>query len=130
MLEVLVAFVILAMVLGVLMQVFSGGLRNVHRADEYQRAVLLAQSKLSTVGIELPLETGVRQGAFDDTYSWRVSVSDYPLELSEGDQQDNVLTPTAAVAMLQVEVNVFWGDPDKPRQVNLKTLRIVSEAVL
>jgi len=41
-LEVLVAFIILALALGVLMRIFSGGLGNIGAAEHYSRAVAIA----------------------------------------------------------------------------------------
>ena len=48
-LEVLTAFVLLAVTLAALLQVFSGGLRDAQLADEYARAVMMAQSRLAGV---------------------------------------------------------------------------------
>ena len=71
-LEVLVAFVILALTLSVVMRIFSGGLRNVALADGYSRAVLLAESRLAELSV-LPLE-GEASGEFDGKYRWRSSI--------------------------------------------------------
>jgi prepilin-type N-terminal cleavage/methylation domain-containing protein len=49
-LEVLVAFVILSLVATALFRLFSGALQNVSAADEYTRAVLVAESVLATAG--------------------------------------------------------------------------------
>ena len=76
-LEVLVAFAILAVSLGVLMQIFSLGLRNVAVEEGYTRAVLLAESKLAGLGIEEPLQPGETTGSFDDEYRWHVTVQPY-----------------------------------------------------
>jgi len=46
--EVLVAFTILALTLTVLFRIFSGGLRNVDAAADYAMAVLVAEGKLGT----------------------------------------------------------------------------------
>lgn len=76
-LEVLVAFAILAIALGVIMRIFSMGLRNVTVGEDYTRAILLAQSKLASLGVEEPLQTGEQTGAFDEGYRWRVTVQPY-----------------------------------------------------
>ena len=64
--EVLVAFVILAMALSVLLRIFSGGVRNVGVSSDYAKAVLIAESRLATAGIEqrLPEGLGDRAHAF------------------------------------------------------------------
>jgi general secretion pathway protein I len=123
-LEVLVAFVILALVLGVLMQIFSGGLRNTKRAGEYQQAMLLAQSKLEGIGIETALEEGVSSGDFDDIYHWKLEISPYQ------DEQVSAPGPKSIVLvkLLQVDLSVEWPGRDKNRVVRLKTLRLASQA--
>ena len=50
--EVLVAFVIMAMALTVLLRIFSGGVRNVALSSDYAKAVLIAESRLATAGID------------------------------------------------------------------------------
>ena len=70
--EVLVAFVILALTLSVIMRIFSGGLRNVALAEDYSRAALLAESRLAELSVQ-PLE-GEAGGEFDGKYRWRSTV--------------------------------------------------------
>jgi general secretion pathway protein I len=90
-LEVLVAFAILALSLTVLMQVFSTGLRNISVGEDYTRAVLLAESVLASVGVEQSLQEGEQTGAFDDRYGeeyrWRVAVSRYDLAREQEAQE-------------------------------------------
>jgi general secretion pathway protein I len=90
-LEVLVAFAILALALTVLMQVFSTGLRNISVGEDYTRAVLLAESVLASVGVEQPLQEGERTGTFDEKYGeayrWRVAVSRYDLARDQEAQE-------------------------------------------
>lgn len=127
-LEVLVAFVILALVLGVTMEIFSGGLRNVSRAGEYQQAVLLGQSKLASVGIETPLvesESSGELGPPDATYRWQLSIRPY-----RDQQMEQAVAPPAVlpVMLLEVDIRVSWGATDPPHAINLKTLRLANKA--
>ncbi len=114
--EVLVAFVILAVALGVLLQVFSTGLRNARVAEAYTTATLYAESMLAAVGIEEPLAAGETSGEFDDRFRWRLDVQ--PYEISDGDDE------AAAGRAFEVVVTVSWGDEDDPRDVTLTTLRL------
>lgn len=129
-LEVLVAFVILAMALGVLMQIFSGGLRNANRSSEYQQAVLLAQSKLDSVGIELPLEPGSLEGVFDDTYRWQVSIRPYVPDQEEAAAAPVRLLAVNPLILLIVDVRVFWGHVGLQRVFKLTTLRLANRGSL
>ena len=114
--EVLVAFVILAVALGVLMQVFSTGLRNARVAENYTTATLYAESMLAAVGVEAPLAAGETSGDFDDRFRWRLDVQ--PYEIPDGDDE------AAAGRAFRVVVTVSWGDEDDPRDVTLTTLRL------
>ena len=60
--EVLVAFVVLALTLGVILQIFSGGLRNARLSDAYTRALLLAETRLEAEGSEQALVPGETAG--------------------------------------------------------------------
>jgi general secretion pathway protein I len=116
-LEVLVAFIILAMALGVLMRIFSGGLGNIGMAEHYSQAVAIAEMKLAAVGVESPLTEGENAGE-DHGYAWRTSVLRY----------EEAASPVEPAAMLidlyQVEVTVNWDETaTKPRSLQLVTLR-------
>ncbi|MDV7399945.1 type II secretion system protein, partial [Arthrospira platensis SPKY1] len=65
-LEVLVAFAILSISLGAILQVFATGLRNAGMADDYTRATLYAESILAAIGREASPGAGVREGPIDD----------------------------------------------------------------
>lgn len=115
--EVLVAFSILALSLGVLLALFSGGLRNAGIAHEYSRAVTLAESKLAEVGVTEPLAPGERQGAFDGPYRWRTQVEEY----IRGDEGARATAPLHAY---RVTVRVSWEGALGDRSVALSTLRL------
>ena len=57
-LEVLVAFVILSLVATALFRLFSGALQNVSAADDYSRAVLVAESALAAAAVDAPAPRG------------------------------------------------------------------------
>lgn len=117
-LEVLVAFIILAMALGVIMRIFSGGLGNIGVAKHYSQAVAIAESQLATIGVESPLSQGENTGEEEQGYAWRTSVRPY----ETGAQP---VEPAAQrVDLYEVEVTVSWGDSDtKPRSLRFVTLR-------
>lgn len=130
-LEVLVAFVILSLILGVSMRIFSGGLRNARNVDEYQQAMLLAQSRLATVGIETPLKSGESFGEYESGHRWFVRIRPYwepQMQISGQTTQTAQPVPLMPVSLLLVEVEVQWGDAEKPRLATLATLRLASGA--
>jgi general secretion pathway protein I len=64
--EVLAAFVILALVGTALFRIFAGALGNASLSDEYSRATLFAESRLASPGVETPLREGKQQGTSED----------------------------------------------------------------
>mgnify|MGYP001093098421 CR=1 FL=1 len=117
-LEVLVAFIILSLALGVLMRIFSGGLGNIGAAEHYSRAVAIAESQLAAAGIESPLTEGENAGETENGYTWRTSVRRY-----DADEQplEGVVLP---VDLYQVEVTVNWDHTaTTPRTLRFVTLR-------
>ena len=75
--EILVAFMILAMSLTVIYRIFSGGLRNVALSEDYARAVLVAESQLAAIGISEPLVRGVSSGEWGERFRWQRVVEQY-----------------------------------------------------
>lgn len=115
--EVLVAFVIAALSLAALLQVFATGLRSATTSEHYARATMLAESQLASIGIEQPLAVGQSSGAFDDEYRWRIVVAPY----QEADMD-------ALVEVFDVSVTVSWGaEGENGRSVTLRTLRLGAE---
>ena len=72
-LEILVAFIVLSVVGGALLQLFHGGLRNIALSTEYSHAALLAKSKMAELDARTVVEPGDSEGSFDDTYRWRLT---------------------------------------------------------
>lgn len=118
--EVLVAFAILALALGVLLQVFSGGLNNARVSEAYTTASLLAESKLAALGAEEPLAEGQSAGRFDDRFRWRVDVRPY----EEAERSGPTEREEWPVNAFQVVVTVSWNEANEERSVSLSTLRL------
>jgi general secretion pathway protein I len=125
-LEVLVAFVVLALALAALMQIFSGGLREAQVADEYARATLVAQSKVAGVAAVDKLEEGESRGT-EDGFAWTLLVAPYD-ERDEAPEADRNLSPNVGVRLLKVESDVAWRAADgRDRHVRLATLILVGK---
>lgn len=123
-LEILVAFTLLAVAMGVLMQIFSRGVNGATLADRYAKATMYAESKLASVGIEESLKESSASGKFDDDFSWALSVRPYedpfPKEQSVADFEK--LMPTQ---LYEIDLKVsFTPDDRRERVFNLSTLRL------
>ncbi|MEM7224698.1 MAG: prepilin-type N-terminal cleavage/methylation domain-containing protein [Pseudomonadota bacterium] len=113
-LEVLIAFAILAVSLGAIFQAFSSGLTQISRAERAATAALQARSLMAEVGTVIPLAAGETSGSFDDEIQWRIDIAPYE-EGGEVGIQDFGVT--------LYEVKVVVSD-DKRDIVSLKTLRL------
>ena len=120
MLEILVAFVVLALTLSMIMQIFSGGLRNVGRSDEYSRAVLVAEAKMAEISGS-PLQLGTQTGVAEN-FKWSSVVTAYT---DPATSSQNPLDPNLAVELYKIDVDVSWGTEEKPRLLRLNTIRLV-----
>ena len=119
-LEVLVAFIILALTLSVIMRVFSGGLRNVGAADDYSRALLLAQSRLAELSVQ-PQE-GEAGGDIDEKFRWRSAIHAWTNPVAAPSQR----AQTLPVKLMEIKVWVAWGEDGAAREINLSTLQLAS----
>ena len=127
-LEILVALTLLALAMGVLMQIFSRGVNSAALADRYAKATMYAESKLATIGVEQELKETAATGKFDDDFSWGLVVRPYldpnPKEPSVIDYEK--LMPTQ---LFEIELKVtFMADDQRERAVNLSTLRVGPKA--
>src|ERR1700687_5160416 len=106
-LEVLAAFVLLALVGTALLRLFSGALGNATLADEYSRATLYAESRLAAVSVEAPLKESTLQGNSDDgRYGWTAVITPYTAPDSTPGF-DSVAT-AMTVRLWKLAVTVTW----------------------
>ena len=122
-LEVLVAFTLLAVIFGALFEVFAGGLAAVRDGDLRSHATLLAQSKLAELTSESKFAEGSRSGVFagpneleaGTEYRWRYRLERYR-EDPLGSMERSVVVPFTAT------VEVSWQEAGATRRVSLDTL--------
>ena len=125
-LEILIAFSILALSLGILLKIFSAGVNTAGVAEEYTAAVQIAESLMAGTGVQAPLQAGETSGLENEKYHWRVSVS--PFQFSA----ENLDVSTLSVVLFKVKVIVNWGDGNAgtdDRQVELITLKPANKAL-
>jgi len=123
-LEILIAFSILALSLGILLKIFSAGVNTAGVAEEYTAAVQIAESLMAKTGVESRLQPNEATGLENEKYHWRVSVS--PFQLTT----ENLDVTTIAAELFKIKVTVSWGDDNArvdARQVELITLRLVNK---
>jgi general secretion pathway protein I len=126
-LEVLVAFVVLAAGAGILYRTYSTSLTNVSTVSGYSEAIAIAEAKLGALGIEHPLVEGEESGSTDDhRYEWRTTIQPYTPPGTPPDQPGGFISPHQ---MFKLSVNVGWDQNGlSKRSVELSTLRIMGKS--
>jgi general secretion pathway protein I len=115
-LEVLVAFAILALSLGVLLQIFSGAMNSTALSTEYSRAAALAEAKMNAVGADIPLQEGVHSGDPEDGLDWIVNIELYTPPGWLGENQ--------ALPVYRITAVAAWPSVSGTRRVVLRSLRL------
>lgn len=123
-LEVLVAFVIVALVVTALFRLFGGALGNAAAADEWSRAVSVAQSRLALAAAAQPLRETSDAGADESgTLRWRTSVLPYVPPDVDPDVERASEPMSTRLYRIRVDVSFAGGD-GRERNVSLSTLKI------
>lgn len=120
--EVLVAFAVLALALTLLLGTLSGATRQVRWSADAGRAALHAQSLLAQVGVGEALQPGRSDGTFEEgRYRWVLEVAPYV---------DPALPPAAIVdpfapQLLSLQLTVAWGQGGARERLQVQSLRLV-----
>jgi len=116
--EVVVAFVLLAAILVMAFEVFSAGLSRTGALADRSRALVIAQSRLAATGVEQALREGESTGESDDhRFQWSTRVT----------RSDEGLTPgkpaPSAYVLYRIDVLVTWQDANgRAQALPLSTL--------
>jgi prepilin-type N-terminal cleavage/methylation domain-containing protein len=122
-LEILVAFVLLALAMSILMQIFSTSINGANVADHYAKATMLAESRLAAVGVEEALKEGATNGRFDDRFAWQTEVKVYADPNADGATRS--FEELLFVRLFEVTTTVsFTGDDNRSRNVTLTKLQV------
>ena len=121
--EILVAFVVLATSVAILYRTFSTGIRNVDAISGYSEAISLAESKLMALGLEKPLVEGDEAGETENRrFKWALSVKPYT-------PPDASPEPTNAFfnanQLFRATVRISWDETGQQgRSIALSTVRM------
>lgn len=116
-LEVLVGFVVAALLLSIILSAFAGGLRNLVQTDRYSQAALIAQSRMAELGVTSPLQEGHFEGRDESGYGWQVTVAPLAWEFfTQLQDQGRVL--------YKVDVRVYWQSAGRLSNFELSSLRL------
>ena len=122
--EVIVAFMVLALALTVLLGIMSGATKQVRWADDAGRAALHAESLLAQQGVGEPLRPGRTEGDFEEgRYRWTLEVERWrdPTQPPNPQPED-----PGAARLYALDLQVQWGDGAPRDRLALRSLRLVT----
>ena len=124
-LEVLIAFVIAALALGVLFDAGVSALRGARAASRYEQAIARARSHLALAVHASPLVAGDWQGDDGSGFTWHLHVA--PLA-STAVRPVNAVSlrgmSSFPVTLCTVSVRIAWHEGGRSREVRLDTQQI------
>ena len=122
--EVIVAFALLAVAMGILIAILGGGLAQVRQAGDASEATLHAQSLLSEVGVLAPIEFA------DGRYRWTLEITEVEDPVPQAAPVEGAapietvgLQQAGAPVLYRLQLDVGWGEGDYARQLRFASLR-------
>ena len=113
-LEVLVAFGILSVSLGLVYQIFFSSLERTEQSVNMQDALAFAQSRLAVIGTEIPLENRTMSGQSDQGFDWSLEM----IERQAGERS------AREWRLYDAAIEVTWRDAGRQRDVRLATVKL------
>ncbi|MEJ0047710.1 MAG: prepilin-type N-terminal cleavage/methylation domain-containing protein [Rhodospirillales bacterium] len=124
-LEVIVAFAISALAVGVLYEGASGGLLATGSAAKTVEALSLAQSHLAAIGHGDAIAQQETSGADGDGFEWHLRIrpiASREMNLSDSDRAND--TRETSAVLYDVTVTESWTESGRTHQVAIGTHRI------
>ncbi|GGK84848.1 type IV pilus modification PilV family protein [Amphritea balenae] len=115
-LETLVAFAILSLSLGIILQIFSLSAQTSRSVEIQQRALAIAQSQIDQELAQLQLNEGEDRGRVDERFSWSSEIRRYQFPDQEGRINDQIQA-------YRITVSVRWDDSSE-QALSLSTIRL------
>ena len=115
-LEMLVALIILSICLGVLYQASATAIRNVSIAEQYTKAVMLAESMLAASSYVTQEELAL-EGSFEE-FRWEISSWPVPMPAAQAGRE----LPVEGLPLQYLEVWVSWQGRSSEREIDLLTI--------
>ena len=114
-LEMLVALVILSLSLGALYQGATRAIQNTSVADQYTRAMMLAESMIATSNYVTAEQASI-SGEFE-IYTWEAK--SWPADISDNNEAE---APVNGQPLQYLSITVTWPGSKSDRQLELLTV--------
>ena len=119
-LEILVAFVILAVTVTVILQLFSANLKTLWMSDDYVTATTMADVKMREI---------FENGALAESSSSETTPEGYRMDVAITEALDR-RTKSLTWKVFEVALIVSWKKEGKDRSISVRTLRTVKREVI
>ncbi len=121
--EVVVAFALLAFGMTLLLGSLTNATKQVRVSNDAGRAALHAQTLIDQAGVGEALAVGQRDGEVEGgRYRWDMNVTPFR-DPTAPPRQDQIL---GAPQLLRLELTVHWGDGGPRETLRLQSLRLVT----
>jgi general secretion pathway protein I len=121
--EVVVAFALLAFGMTLLLGSLTNATKQVRVSNDAGRAALHAQTLIDQAGVGEALAVGQRDGEVEGgRYRWDMNVTPFR-DPTAPPRQDQIL---GAPQLLRLELTVRWGDGGPRETLRLQSLRLVT----
>ncbi len=115
-LEVLVATALMGIAVAALMSGLSGSLRNLSRAEAYEKAVLVGRAQLNRLLVEETLTPGQLAGQWDESVRWEAEIRPWDPSGAGG-------RGAAVTNLMVVSLTVFWKGARGEKHVTFETCK-------
>lgn len=131
-LEILVAFAIMAVALTIVLRIFGSGVNAAVLSEDYTIAVQIAESLMARTGVETPLQLGETSGTEAEKFDWLVSIRPVTRQQATAERfQSQQQQSQPDLQLLAVTVRVSWGEQDtRQRSLELNSLKLFREPEL
>jgi len=116
-LEILVAFSLISIVLVVVMQIFSAGLRSLSVSDSYVNASARAEALMRNILEDDDFPKVTLSGSTLDGYRFNAVIT-------KGYEER---TQALNVDLYQVKMTIYWNDGVRERSISLDTLKMTEK---
>ena len=120
-LEVLVAFSIMALTFATVMQIIAGSAKNTVRASHETKVAMYAQSKMDELGLFELIEEGGSNGEFEENIHWNMEITPFDVPY-EGDFNQDF----SAVELMHIMLVVTANLGNKDIKTEFVTLRAIT----
>jgi len=119
--EVLIAFVILSMTMAVILRINATSLRNHEVSKQYLKAVQIAESRMTEMGIDAHSVDLMRDGVEGEGFTWQYLRQ--PYSGWSGEQYQGL-----AVAPVEERIRVAWNTAGGEREIAFSKVTLIFPA--